>query len=325
MFVDRTKIFVRGGDGGNGCVSFRREKFVPKGGPDGGDGGNGGNVVLQVDSNLQTLYDFHHRVEFKAENGRNGMGSNKNGRKGKTLTVKVPPGTIVSEMESGKKLADLTQPGQEFVVAHGGRGGLGNAHFASPTNRTPRFAQEGGAGEERHVLLELKVIADVGLVGLPNAGKSTLLSRLSAAKPKIANYPFTTLAPNLGLVRLNEDQSFVLADIPGLIEGAHRGKGLGHRFLNHILRTRVLVILIESQSDDLLRDFNLLMDEMTRFSEELLKKPRIITITKADLIIDEMNLTNFQHRFPETPVCLISSVTGEGLPNLLQQIIRILG
>jgi GTP-binding protein len=322
LFVDRTKIFVRGGKGGNGCVSFRREKFVPKGGPDGGDGGKGGDVIFQVDGNMQTLYDFHYRFEFKADAGRGGQGAKKHGRKGQDLVVKVPPGTVVVDLATNQALEDLTGPGQQFVVARGGRGGQGNVHFASATHRTPRFAQTGEPGEEKHVLLELKLIADVGLVGLPNAGKSTLLARLSDAKPKIGDYPFTTLAPNLGLVRLNETQRFVLADIPGLIEGAHLGKGLGHQFLNHILRTRILVVLIESQSEDPLRDYQILSKEMAEFSDELLAKPRMIAITKSDLNGENPDIEKYQKLFNDVPVCLISSVTGAGISGLLQFIAK---
>lgn len=324
MFVDRVKILVRGGNGGKGCISFRREKFIPKGGPDGGDGGKGGDVIFQVDPNMQTLYDFHYRFEFKADSGRGGMGAKKNGRQGQDLLVKVPPGTIVVDLATQQVLGDLTMPEQQLVVARGGRGGQGNVHFATPTRRTPRFAQPGEPGEEKQIFLELKLIADVGLVGLPNAGKSTLLARLSDAKPKIGDYPFTTLTPNLGMVRLNETQRFVLADIPGLIEGAHHGKGLGHQFLNHILRTRILIVLIDAQSEDILQDYQTLLTEMGQFSDELLKKPRLVAITKSDTISADFSFEKYLPQFNDVPVFLISSVTGAGIPVLLQSITRLL-
>jgi len=324
VFVDRVKILVRGGNGGKGCISFRREKFIPKGGPDGGDGGKGGDVIFQVDANMQTLYDFHYRFEFKADSGRGGMGAKKNGRQGQDLLVKVPPGTIVVDLTTHEVLGDLTLPDQQLVVARGGRGGQGNVHFATPTRRTPRFAQPGEPGEERQIFLELKLIADVGLVGLPNAGKSTLLARLSDAKPKIGDYPFTTLIPNLGLVRLNETQRFVLADIPGLIEGAHQGKGLGHQFLNHILRTRILILLIDAQSEDPLQDYQTLLSEMGQFSNELLKKPRLVVITKSDTISPDLSIEKYQPQFNDVPLFLISSVTGAGIPVLLQSIAQLL-
>lgn len=318
LFIDRAKIEVKAGDGGKGCISFRREKYVPKGGPDGGDGGDGGNIVFKVDPNLQTLLDFHYLHFFKAGRGEHGKGAKKTGRRGDDLIIRVPAGTMISDLDSQELLIDLTDPDQEFIVARGGRGGFGNTHFTSPTNQAPRIAQDGGKGQERKLLLELKLIADVGLVGFPNVGKSTLLSRLSAARPKIADYPFTTLTPNLGLVKVNETFHFVMADIPGLIEGAHQGKGLGHQFLNHILRTKILVLLIDSQSPDILHDYHVLVNEMEKFSPELSKKARIVAINKSDLIIDKIALESIAQQLKNMPYCLISAVTGNGLSDLLQ-------
>lgn len=320
-FVDRAKLVVQAGSGGKGCISFRREKFVPRGGPDGGDGGRGGNVIFKVNSQLQTLIDFHYRHQFKADRGAHGKGANKTGKSGDDLIVHVPSGTIVIDADDDKQLVDLVDDGREFVVVRGGRGGRGNARFVSPTNQAPRTAEDGQEGEMRNLLLELKLIADVGLVGLPNAGKSTLLSRLSAAQPKIADYPFTTLFPNLGIVQYDEFTRFVMADIPGLIEGAHEGKGLGHQFLNHILRTRILVILIDSQSESVREVYDTLIDEMGQFSSKLLQKPRILAINKNDLFDNETMLDKVKQEFLDIPVCSISAVTGKGLPELLQIII----
>ena len=320
-FVDRAKLVVQAGSGGKGCISFRREKFVPRGGPDGGDGGRGGNVIFKVNSQLQTLIDFHYRHQFKADRGAHGKGANKTGKSGDDLIVHVPSGTIVIDADDDKQLVDLVDDGREFVVVRGGRGGRGNARFVSPTNQAPRTAEDGQEGEMRNLLLELKLIADVGLVGLPNAGKSTLLSRLSAAQPKIADYPFTTLFPNLGIVQYDEFTRFVMADIPGLIEGAHEGKGLGHQFLNHILRTRILVILIDSQSESVREVYDTLIDEMGQFSSKLLQKPRILAINKNDLFDNETMLDKVKQEFSDIPVCSISAVTGKGLPELLQIII----
>ena len=319
MFIDQVKIFVQAGNGGDGCVSFRREKYVPHGGPNGGDGGRGGNILLKVNTNLHTLLDFRYRKHFKARRGTHGKGSNLTGKKAADVEIQVPPGTVVRDLDAGDIIVDLVEPGQQEIVARGGRGGRGNARFATSTNQAPRHFEYGGVGEQKNVQLELKLLADVGLVGLPNAGKSTLLSKLSAAKPKIADYPFTTLSPNLGIVSPGNYQSFVMADIPGLIEGAHQGKGLGIQFLNHILRTRVLVILIDCQSDDYQRDFKILENEMACFSEKLLKRPKILAITKSDILTTPPPASSLP-AFKETPTCYISAVTGDGLAELIKQI-----
>jgi len=322
MFIDQAKIYVKAGNGGNGCVSFRREKFVPKGGPDGGDGGNGGNVIVRADKQLNTLLDFKYRTHYKAGKGEHGKGGMKNGKRGRDVILRVPCGTIVRDAETGELLADMVKDRDECIVARGGRGGRGNAQFATPTNRAPRYAEQGTPGEERELELELKLLADVGLVGFPNAGKSTLISKISAAKPKIADYPFTTLQPNLGIVHYKSFKSFTVADLPGLIEGAHQGKGLGIQFLRHIERTRVLVFLIECTSPDIKKDFDVLLNEIRMFSEDLIEKPKIITITKMDIAADKIRqLTGDRHRmrddFGTIPVCRISALTGEGLSELL--------
>ncbi|RMD94141.1 MAG: GTPase ObgE [Calditrichaeota bacterium] len=314
MFIDKAKIYVKGGHGGSGCVSFRREKYVPKGGPDGGDGGKGGDVILVADPNLSTLLDFKYNPRYEAERGEHGKGANKHGRNGKDKIVRVPVGTVIKNARTGEILGDLIEPGQSIVVARGGRGGRGNARFASPTNQAPREWEPGEPGEEKELELELKLIADVGLVGLPNAGKSTLLSKISAARPKIADYPFTTLSPNLGIVKYRDYGSFAVADIPGLIEGAHRGKGLGMEFLRHIERTRVLVLLIECQSQDLKADYLTLLNELEKYNPGLIKRPRIVAVTKID-ICPELDISALKKLVKE-PICTISSVTGEGLEPL---------
>ena len=284
MFIDEAKIWVKAGDGGNGCVAFRREKYVPRGGPSGGDGGDGGDVVLESTEHLNTLLPFRYNREFRGERGRHGEGSNRHGREGEDTLIRVPVGTILFEEESGERLFDFTASGQRWVAARGGRGGRGNARFASSTNRAPRRADPGETGEERRLRLELKLLADVGLVGFPNAGKSTLISRLSAAHPKIADYPFTTLEPCLGVVAVGEEESFVLADIPGLIEGAHQGHGLGTRFLRHIERTRLLVHLVDVSATgrDPAEDFRVVRNELGQFSAALLEKPVVVVANKLD-------------------------------------------
>jgi GTP-binding protein len=316
-FVDTAIIRVKAGDGGRGCVSFRREKYVPKGGPDGGDGGNGGDVILVADPHLSTLLDYRYRHVYIAENGRPGEGNNRTGRSGAPLELRVPCGTLVRDAITGEILGDLTEPGQRLVVARGGRGGRGNAAFATPTNRAPRFAEPGQPGEERLLQLELKLLADVGLVGFPNAGKSTLLATISAARPKIADYPFTTLSPVLGMVRLGPEQSFVVADIPGLIEGAHSGRGLGLQFLRHIERTRVLVFLLESTSPDPAADYATLLQELRSYNPELLAKQRIICLSKADLLSEEQRQQLSTLRIDGQSPLLISALTGEGIQQLL--------
>lgn len=282
VFLDEVKIFVQAGRGGDGCVSFRREKFVPFGGPDGGKGGKGGDVYLEVDSNLNTLLHFKSRIHWKAPRGQHGRGKNQTGAQGEDLIIPVPPGTVVYDAEAGALLGDLTQPGQRLLVARGGRGGRGNVSFATPTNQAPRIAEKGEPGEERWLRLELKLIADVGIVGKPNAGKSTLLSVVSAARPKIADYPFTTLEPHLGVVQMDH-RTFVMADIPGLIEGAHAGAGLGHQFLRHVERTRLLVHLVDGTSDDPLRDFEQINRELALFSKKLAAKPQLVVLNKMDV------------------------------------------
>ena len=331
MFVDYTKIFVKAGDGGDGCIAFLREKYIPHGGPNGGDGGRGGHIYLVADPQMTTLLDLKLAPHFKTKRGQHGGGSNCTGRDAEDLTVKVPLGTSVSD-GSGELLADLTEPGQVFMAAKGGRGGRGNQHFATPTNKAPRKFEYGEEGQARTLVLELKVIADVGLVGLPNAGKSTLLSKLTAATPKIAAYPFTTIHPNLGVMMFADDTRCTIADIPGLIEGAHRGAGLGDRFLRHIERTTILVHLVApgdaepcANPDDLLYAFDLVNTELSAYGSELPAKPQVICLTKTDLISDEEKAAVVE-RFREREVELlpISAETGEGLDALRERIREIL-
>jgi GTP-binding protein len=318
-FIDFARIHVKAGDGGAGSVSFRREKFVPKGGPDGGNGGRGGSIILRANSHLNTLLDFQFRTRYTAERGAHGMGARKTGKSGKDLLLDVPVGTIVRDVATGEVLGDLAHAGEKLVVARGGAGGRGNAEFATSTNQAPREYEVGERGEEREIELELKLIADVGLVGFPNAGKSTLISVISAAKPKIADYPFTTLVPNLGIVRVDEGASFVVADIPGLIEGAHEGRGLGIQFLRHIERTKVLVFLLDGTRDDVKADFRVLCNELGLFNKALLKKPAIIAITKIDAV-DDAKLRKMQSvRFKGVPTHLISSVAGIGVEELVKE------
>jgi len=312
VFIDSAKIHVKAGDGGNGVVSFRREKYVPKGGPDGGDGGNGGSVYIVADRNLTTLLDFRYAPHYKADRGAHGQGSRKTGLSGNDIIIKVPCGTLIKDAETGEVLGDLTEHGAKLLVAKGGKGGRGNQHFATPTNRAPRHAEPGEPGEERTLELELKLLADVGLVGFPNAGKSTLISVLSAAKPKIADYPFTTLEPNLGIVRYQDYKGFVMADIPGIIEGASEGKGLGLKFLKHIERTKVLAILLPANSPDLKREYNILMNELKKFSPVLAEKPKVVVISKMDIAPEGFVLPKFRG----VKVVPISSVAQQGLDAL---------
>ena len=324
MLFDEAKIRVKAGDGGNGIVAFRREKFVPRGGPAGGNGGRGGDVVLVADKRLQTLIDFKRRAYFSAERGGHGGGSDRQGANGETLRIAVPVGTVVRDDE-GNLLADLTEPGQELVVAQGGKAGRGNAAFASASNQAPRFAEKGEPGEERWITLELKLIADVGIVGLPNAGKSTLLAAVSAARPKIADYPFTTLEPNLGVAEI-DDRVMVLADIPGLIEGAHMGAGLGIKFLRHIERTRVLIHLLNGLSDDPLDDFETINHELYAFDERVARKPQIVALNKMDIpdVRDKWGTIQAAMQERGLPVYAISAATGEGVRDLLRAVAQAL-
>lgn len=297
MFIDRAKIYVKSGNGGNGAVSFRKEKYVPLGGPDGGDGGNGGSVIFKVDTGLTTLLDFKYKKKFIAEPGENGAGSKCYGRTGKDLVVRVPMGTIIREAESNKVIADLSHKDDEFVLARGGKGGKGNCKFCTPTRQAPHFAEPGMPGEEFNILLELKLLADVGLVGFPNVGKSTLLSTVTAAKPKIANYHFTTLKPNLGVVKPDGMEAFVMADIPGIIEGAAEGVGLGLEFLRHIERTRVLIHIVDIsgiEGRDAIEDFKLINEELKKYSVKLWDRPQIVVANKADMLYDDEIFENFK-------------------------------
>jgi GTP-binding protein len=316
-FVDFAQIHVKAGHGGVGCVSFRREKFVPKGGPNGGDGGRGGSVIICANHQLNTLLDFRYKRSYAAERGEHGMGSNKSGKSAPDVTLEVPVGTIVRDLGSGTVLADLVGDRDSMVVAKGGRGGRGNSAFATSTNQAPRQYEMGEEGEEREIELELKLLADVALVGFPNAGKSTLISVISAAKPKIADYPFTTLVPNLGIVRVAEAKSFVVADIPGLIEGAHEGKGLGIQFLRHIERTKVLVFLIDPTSGHPDKEYKTLLNELRLFNKDLPKKPQIIAVTKADLLAGDDLKKARTLKFGGRPVFLISAVAGTGIQKLV--------
>lgn len=322
-FIDEVRISVKAGDGGDGAVAFRREKFVPKGGPAGGDGGNGGNVILVVDEGMSTLLDFRYKHNYRAEDGIGGGVKDMYGRAGKDLILRVPGGTQVRDEATGSLLADMREHGQQFVLAKGGRGGWGNIHFATSTNRAPRRAASGLPGEERHATLELKLLADVGLVGFPNAGKSSFISRVSAARPKIADYPFTTLTPNLGMVGLSGERSFVLADVPGLIEGAHEGAGLGHQFLRHLERTRVLLFMIDVSPDPErypIEDYETLSRELELYDSKLAARPRVIALNKMDLPDTQAVKGDFEVHFKklDLPFFAISAVTGEGVQPLLE-------
>jgi GTP-binding protein len=328
MFVDEVIVKIKAGDGGNGCLAFRREKFVPRGGPSGGDGGRGGDVVFYASEHYNTLLHFRFNPEHTAERGRHGEGSNKSGRHGASIEVPVPVGTLALDAETGEVLHDFTVPEERFTVAKGGRGGRGNQHFATPVNQAPTHHEPGRPGQELRVKLVLKLLADVGLVGFPNAGKSTLISRISAARPKIADYPFTTLEPNLGVVKTEDFRSFVVADIPGLIEGAHEGHGLGIQFLKHVERTRLLLHLVdvsEMSGREPAEDFQIILNELASFSTELAKKPMFVVATKMDAAQDPERLAQLENaaRSLKMQVFQISAVTGAGLPELLRAVARL--
>jgi GTPase len=321
MFIDEARILVKAGDGGNGCLAFRRERYVPRGGPSGGDGGRGGDVILVSTEHQNTLLAFRYNPEHKAERGRHGEGSNKTGAEGRSIEVQVPVGTVVYDESTSERLFDFTCSGQRFTVARGGRGGRGNARFATATHQAPTEHEPGRPGEEKRLRLELKLLADVGLVGFPNAGKSTLISRISAARPKIADYPFTTLEPNLGVVELPDYRSFVVADIPGLIEGAHLGHGLGVQFLRHIERTRLLVHLVDvspASGRDPIHDFETVMEELASFSEELVKKPMLVAASKMDIAQDHERVEALRRHASQRglPFFEISSASGLGIDGL---------
>ena len=314
-FVDYVKIFCRSGKGGSGSAHLRREKYVPKGGPDGGDGGRGGHIVLRGNKQLWTLIHLKYRKHIFAGNGMPGSSSMKTGAEGKDVFIDVPLGTVAKNAETGEQLLEITSDGEEKILLNGGRGGLGNVHFKSSVNQTPRYAQPGEPEKEDWFILELKVLADVGLVGFPNAGKSTLLSVVSAAKPKIADYPFTTLVPNLGIVEYRDYKSFIMADIPGIIEGAHEGRGLGDRFLRHIERNSVLLFLIPADSRDIMNEYRVLLSELGKYSPELLDKKRVLAISKSDLLDDEL-MDELRHEIDFSPYIFISSVSGMGIEKL---------
>ena len=319
MFVDRVIIYVKGGDGGPGCRSFRREKYVPRGGPDGGDGGDGGDVIIRAVAGTDSLAEIVNRKHWRAPKGGPGLGDKCHGRRGRELFIPVPPGTLIIDRDRGHVLRDLKQPGDQVTVARGGRGGRGNHSFATPTNRAPRECEPGTPGEERWLLLELKVIADAGLIGLPNAGKSTLLSRLSQARPEVADYPFTTKHPNLGLVTVGGERAFVLADLPGLIEGAHEGVGLGHEFLRHVERTRVLVHLVEplpSDGADPLHNYHVIRRELGLHGRALAEKPEVVAVSKAELTGSEQVRQRLEGELGRE-VLAVSAVTGQGLAQLV--------
>jgi len=322
MLVDHARIHAIAGSGGAGCVSFRREKYVPKGGPDGGDGGRGGSVILAVDPAVRTLLDCRERPRYRAESGRAGSGNNRTGRDGEDLVIEVPPGTVVKDAATGEAIADLVEPGTRWEAARGGRGGRGNARFATSTRQAPRHAEPGERGGERLLELELKLIADVGLVGPPNAGKSTLLARISRARPRIAPYAFTTLEPNLGIADLDGERRFVVADLPGLIEGAHEGKGLGLEFLRHVERTRVLAFLIESTSPTAADDLATVERELREYRGALMEKPRVVVLTKADLLAPE-DLETVVARAAIPGAVLVSAHSGLGVGSLLETLWRL--
>ena len=315
-FVDYVKMFLASGNGGNGSMHLHREKYVPKGGPDGGDGGRGGHIILRGNSQFWTLIHLKYKKHIRAEEGESGSGSLRHGRNGKDIYLDVPLGTVAKDAETGEILFEITEHGEEKIIVKGGRGGLGNANFKTSTNQTPRYAQPGELGVEGWVILELKILADVGLVGFPNAGKSTLLSTVSAARPKVADYAFTTLEPSVGIVNYYDDKSFVMADIPGIIEGASEGKGLGHRFLRHIERNSVLLFLVPADSKDILAEYKILLKELKKFNPELLDKQRILAVSKSDMLDDELKREIKPHLPRKIPTIFISSAANEGIKEL---------
>ena len=315
-FVDYVKMFLASGNGGNGSMHLHREKYVPKGGPDGGDGGRGGHIILRGNPQFWTLIHLKYKKHIRAEEGESGSGSLRHGRNGKDIYLDVPLGTVAKDAETGEALFEITEPGEEKIIVKGGRGGLGNANFKTSTNQTPRYAQPGELGVEGWFILELKILADVGLVGFPNAGKSTLLSTVSAARPKIADYAFTTLEPSVGIVNYYDDKSFVMADIPGIIEGASEGRGLGHRFLRHIERNSVLLFLVPADSKDILAEYKILLKELKKFNPDLLDKQRILAISKSDMLDDELKKEIKPHLPRKIPAIFISSVANEGIKEL---------
>lgn len=326
-FIDEAKIYVQAGGGGDGCVSFRREKYVPRGGPDGGDGGCGGSVMLVVDPGLTTLLDFHYQKHYKAKRGQHGKGKDKAGKDAPDCILRVPPGTVVRDAETGEVLGDLIIPEQGVIAARGGKGGRGNMNFATPTNRAPRLAEEGQKGEKRWLSLELKLIADVGIIGYPNAGKSTLISHISAARPKIAEYPFTTLSPNLGVVRYKNGKSFVMADLPGLIEGAHAGAGLGIQFLRHTERTRLFLHILDLSDlpvRDPVRDYEAISKELAAYDSSLLSRPQVVSLNKIDLPEAREKVKKVMEYFKKKGIRAfpISAITGEGIGPLLDELIQ---
>ena len=326
MIIDYAQIYVKAGDGGEGAVAFRREKFVPKGGPSGGNGGNGGSIIFVADSNLTTLLDFKYKRKILAEDGVNGAKSLKDGKAGKDMIIKVPAGTVIKDAKSEEVLLDLNKVGEEVVFLKGGIGGKGNSNFATSTNQTPRYAQPGRPGKEMDIILELKLIADIGLVGFPNAGKSTFISVVSAARPKIADYPFTTLEPNLGIVKYKDYKSFVIADIPGIIKGAHQGKGLGYKFLKHIERTKILLMLIDSTVEEPLNEYEVLIEELSKFSELLKEKVKVIAFTKSDLLSEEdkKKLSELKVKNYDNEIFVISAVAQDGITNLIDYLWKFL-
>jgi GTP-binding protein len=324
-FVDEAKFYVKGGDGGNGCVSFRREKYVPKGGPNGGDGGRGGSVYIRATKKIQSLIDFKYRSHFKAGRGGHGQGKDKHGAKGSSLVIEVPTGSVIKDVDSGEILVDLTDEGQQYLAAGGGKGGLGNTHFASGSNRTPRIATDGRPGAERWLKIELKLIADIGLVGLPNAGKSSLLSNLSAANPKIGDYPFTTLEPQLGILRDKYSNPYIIADIPGLIEDAHKGVGLGHSFLKHIERTSIILHVVDISEDDHRQNYLVLENELKKYKDGLSDRVKVIALNKTDLVDPDMVLEiEAEYRKSGREAMSVSALSGSGIANLRLKLIEMM-